>query len=208
MSESCLEISEPCCSKSFTDDSSKMKQVTLENMKCVVVMSEILQHKSVLEDQLSSPKQIISSLYRLGKKVPPKHVLRETKLGKLVKRMTKSVDLDIRMSARCVYSKWKSYYKQFHLADKIDVLCDSTTEKQRFEQRNRLTKALKLKETNDLVYQIEKEAFLQSGRLNTQQYRQCMSDIVTILIEKKCLRYKMKLGKICVKDFVKQYIEV
>jgi len=46
-----------------------------------VVIEDILHHKSRLQLKTSSTEEKIDSLRELGKKIPPRHVMMETKIG-------------------------------------------------------------------------------------------------------------------------------
>ena len=49
----------------------------------VVVIDDILHHKSRLQLATASKSEKIESLNELGKKIPPRHVMMSTKIGRL-----------------------------------------------------------------------------------------------------------------------------
>ena len=49
--------------------------------KGVVVIDDILHHKSRLQLPTSSKQEKLDSLSQLGKKIPPRHVMLTTKIG-------------------------------------------------------------------------------------------------------------------------------
>ena len=48
----------------------------------VVVVDDILRHKSLLQLSTSSKQEKLKSLEVLGKKIPPRHIMMSTKIGK------------------------------------------------------------------------------------------------------------------------------
>ncbi|OPL07250.1 hypothetical protein AM593_03838, partial [Mytilus galloprovincialis] len=73
--------------KETKQDSSKkgcrkqMKQSTIESLQGVVVVEEIRRLKSKLQLESTSKEEMVDSLNKLGQKIPPRHVMLDTKIG-------------------------------------------------------------------------------------------------------------------------------
>ncbi len=49
----------------------------------VVVVDDILRLKSILRDESQSAPNLLDALHKLGERVPPRNVLKSTKIGEL-----------------------------------------------------------------------------------------------------------------------------
>ncbi|KAL4217166.1 Transcription elongation factor A N-terminal and central domain-containing protein 2 [Mactra antiquata] len=197
---------QPSPSKSPTKSGKpRMKQATIESLKGVVVIEDILHHKSRLLLPTSSKEEKLDSLRELGKKVPPRHVLTDTKIGKVIKKLTKDEDSDIKKAANLVYTKWKSHFIQFVNNEMIEVKYDLKSEKLRKSGRSLLAGALDVEESDLLPGTIEKETFHSHKRLLSGGYRRTIRHLVFSLKSSEDLKNKVKSGEITVTDFVKEY---
>ncbi|WAR10874.1 TEAN2-like protein [Mya arenaria] len=77
-------VRNPPASAPSTSSNSKgkprLKQTTIESLKGVVVVDEVLRHKSRLRLETTSKQEKLTSLVELGKKIPPRHIMQSTKI--------------------------------------------------------------------------------------------------------------------------------
>ncbi|XP_053385355.1 transcription elongation factor A N-terminal and central domain-containing protein 2-like isoform X2 [Mercenaria mercenaria] len=141
-----------CNTSSGKSSGSRMKQTTIESLKGVVVVDDILHHKSRLQLSTSSKEEKLNSLNELGKKTPPRHIMMSTKIGRVINKLRNSEDEDIKKAAKKVYVKWKSHFVEHMDRPMIEVKCDLKTEKLRTSGTKLLTEALSVQDIPSLMY--------------------------------------------------------
>ncbi|XP_076079181.1 transcription elongation factor A N-terminal and central domain-containing protein 2-like [Mytilus galloprovincialis] len=197
--------------KETKQDSSKkgcrkqMKQSTIESLQGVVVVEEIRRLKSKLQLESTSKEEMVDSLNKLGQKIPPRHVMLDTKIGKLVNKLRKHEDSDIRKAARRVYVKWKEHFVSHAERPVIEVMCDTKTDKMRTSGKKLLAGSLELEESHNLPDAIEREAFYHHKRLINYDYRRTMRTLVFTLKNNEDIRKKVITGELKVPEFVQTY---
>ncbi|XP_052814436.1 transcription elongation factor A N-terminal and central domain-containing protein 2-like [Mya arenaria] len=202
-------VRNPPASAPSTSSNSKgkprLKQTTIESLKGVVVVDEVLRHKSRLRLETTSKQEKLTSLVELGKKIPPRHIMQSTKIGNLIKKLAKSEDEDIRKAAKKVYIGWKTHFLEHMERPQIEVKCDLKTEKVRTSGKHLLAGALQLEETHQLPQTIERETFHDHRRLISHSYKRTIRNLVFILKHQEDMRSKVTSGEITVTDFVKEH---
>ncbi|XP_063405919.1 transcription elongation factor A N-terminal and central domain-containing protein 2-like [Mytilus trossulus] len=197
--------------KETKQDSSKkgcrkqMKQSTIESLQGVVVVEEIRRLKSKLQLESTSKEEMVDSLNKLGQKIPPRHVMLDTKIGKLVNKLRKHEDSDIRKAARRVYVKWKEHFVSHAERPVIEVMCDTKTDKMRTSGKKLLAGSLELEESHNLPDAIERETFYHHKRLINYDYRRTMRTLVFTLKNNEDIRQKVITGELKVPEFVQTY---
>ncbi|KAH3749058.1 transcription elongation factor A N-terminal and central domain-containing protein 2-like [Dreissena polymorpha] len=186
-----------------TSGKPKLKQATIESLKGVVVIDDVLRHKSRLQLATSSKEEKLNSLEQLGKKIPPRHVMMDTKIGKVINKLRKSEDADIRRAAKKVYVKWKTHFVDHIERPMIEVKCDLKTETTRTKARNLLCNALKVENGSELAQAIERETFHEHKRLISNAYKRTIRNLMFVLTNQADIRTKVLAGEITVTDFVK-----
>lgn len=182
-----------------------LRQSTIESLQGVVVVEEVRRLKSKLVLESSTNEELVETLNKLGLKIPPRHVMLDTKIGKVVNKLRKHEDSDVRRAARRVYIKWKDHFVSHAERPVIEVTCDTKTEKMRTAGRKFLAEALSVEESNSLPDAIEREAFYHFKRLINNDYRKTMRTLVFTLKSKKDINDKLKSGELKVSEFVQMY---
>ncbi|KAL5016795.1 hypothetical protein ScPMuIL_006384 [Solemya velum] len=179
-------------------------QSTIESLKGVVVVEEILRLKSKLQLESSTTEELVSSLRELGKKVPPSNVLIETKIGKVVNKLRKHEVKQVAKAAETVYRMWRDHIEDFHNRPLIEVRCDDKTEKMRSSGKSFLAAALELEVSHSLPEALEREVFHQCKRLINFNYRRTMRSLVFTLKHQDSVRKKVLSGELKLKKFVQE----
>lgn len=191
--------------KKKREQGKQMKQSTIESLQGVVVIEEIRRLKSKLQLETTTKEEMIESLNKLGQKIPPKHVMLDTKIGKVVNKLRKHDDSDIRKAARHVYVKWKDHFVSHSERPMIEVMCDTKTETMRTSGRKLLAGALLLEESHNLPDAIEREAFYMFNRLINYDYRRTMRSLVFTLKNNEEVRNKVLSGEFKVLELIQTY---
>lgn len=186
-----------------TSGKPQYKQTTIESLKGVVVIEEIHRLKSKLLLKSSTKEEVIDSLQKLGQKIPPRKIMLDTKIGKIVNKFRENEDKEIRRAARKVYVKWKTHFTEHAEKPLIEVKCDLKTEKMRTSGRKFLCDALSLEEDHNLPDAIEREVFHSCKRLIN--YRRTMRTLVFTLKNNEDVRTNVLSGELKVPEFVKTY---
>lgn len=188
-----------------TSGKPQYKQTTIESLKGVVVIEEIHRLKSKLLLKSSTKEEVIDSLQKLGQKIPPRKIMLDTKIGKIVNKFRENEDKEIRRAARKVYVKWKTHFTEHAEKPLIEVKCDLKTEKMRTSGRKFLCDALSLEEDHNLPDAIEREVFHSCKRLINFNYRRTMRTLVFTLKNNEDVRTNVLSGELKVPEFVKTY---
>ncbi|XP_041359912.1 transcription elongation factor A N-terminal and central domain-containing protein 2-like [Gigantopelta aegis] len=183
----------------------QLRQTTIESLQGVVVIEDIMRHKSKLQLPNQSKDVIIESLKELSKKIPPRNVMLDTNIGKIVNKYRKHTDNEISTLARRVYVKWKNHFQDHLDRPKIEVKCDAKTEKMRAAGKRFLSDALSLELTHPLPDAIERETFYSCKRLINSTYRKTMRTLVFTLRHTADVKKSVLNSELSVEDFVKKY---
>ncbi|KAL3869422.1 hypothetical protein ACJMK2_042106 [Sinanodonta woodiana] len=182
----------------------KLKQTTIESLKGVVIVEDILRHKSILVLKTSSKEEILNSLRELGKKIPSRNVMLDTKIGRTVNKLCKNEDQEISQAAKRVYIKWRSHFEDHFSRPLIEVRCDLKTERLRTSGRKLLTDALQVETNHSLPDAIERQVFQEHRQLVNNNYKRTMRALVFLLKNQQNMRTKVLAGEITVKHLVKE----
>lgn len=121
------------------------KQLKISDLKRVVNVDEITKLASILRDKNSSETKILNAIEQLSTKMPSKEVLFQTKLGFILKDVSKNDNLaeSTRLKALNLRKKWKEFHKNLLLAQKLDVKCDKPTTEKRNSSKIQLIKSIR-----------------------------------------------------------------
>ncbi|XP_013785380.1 transcription elongation factor A N-terminal and central domain-containing protein 2-like isoform X2 [Limulus polyphemus] len=157
------------------------KQATLESLKGVVVIEEIIRHKTILELRDQTTTELIKSLMELSKKQPSKEILISTGIGRTVHKLCKHKEMEVVNLAQKIYQEWKKHVLSKHNQPLLEVRCDLKTQEFRQTARKWLVKALGEQEDGQLAEALEREIFHISGRLVKGMYRRHVRKVVFTL---------------------------
>jgi len=181
------------------------KQTTIYALPNVVVIEDIERLKVKLKHPNQNKTILIRSLKELGKKIPPKHVLLSTKIGRVVNKLKKHDDEEVSKEAKHVYIRWRTHFEQFAEKPKIEVKCDKKSEDMRMRGKTFLSDSLGIEREHQLVEGIERETFHVHKRLVNPAYRRSMRNFVFKLKNSDKLRTEVVKGTLTIEEFVKQY---
>ncbi|XP_069126127.1 transcription elongation factor A N-terminal and central domain-containing protein 2-like [Argopecten irradians] len=181
------------------------KQSTIESLKGVVVIEEIRRLQAKLRLSSTTPDEMVECLQELGKKIPPRNVMKDTKIGKDVNKLRQHEDSNVRKEARKVYIKWKSHFEEFQDRQQIEVKCDAKTERLRSSGQRLLSESLGVKEDSTLPEVIERETFHYFKRLVNNNYRRTIRNIVFTLKHQEDIRTQVLSGEMSVENLIQTY---
>lgn len=200
------------------------KQLKINELKRVVNVDKFSQYASILKDtENTNEKQIDSILSELALKTPSREVLMKTRLGFILKEISRRPNLSkkTRDKALGLRTKWKEFHKKLLLAPKFDVKCDKPTTESRQRAREELTKYFIKTNSSDsntivfdpnqeehtsLISDIEFSIFQKNDKLVNNKYFNLIRKCINILSQSSMLRNDVLNFNLKIEDLLNQYL--
>lgn len=178
----------------------RLKQSTIKDLAGVVVLEEIRKQKRRLESRNQDKEIIMSDLKKLSKKQPGIDILKETQIGKPIKKLTRHPDKEISKLASSIHMDWLNHIIHIKKRKSIEVESDCTTVKTRSKAKEMLSEHFS-HQGGEKVDEIEGEVFTICGKLLSKRYKRTIRKIWFKLKEEN-VKQEILLGNISPKMFV------
>ncbi|XP_014666864.1 PREDICTED: transcription elongation factor A N-terminal and central domain-containing protein 2-like [Priapulus caudatus] len=172
------------------------KQMTIHDLRGVVVVEDVLRLKAQLELNNQATEVLLSALHEISGKQPSVKVLQEIKIGRSVRRLSNHSDPQVAILARDICASWKSFIRERRSLPMIEVRSDAKTECLRQSARKLIAEALAIVETSLIVESIEREVYHQSHRILNSSYRRTIRKLVFRLRAEDATAESVRLGNI------------
>jgi hypothetical protein len=187
------------------------KQLKISDLKRVVNIDEITRIANILKDEKSTENQILNAIEQLSYKTPSKEVLMQTKLGFILKDISKNEDLkqDIRIKAASVRKEWKEFHKNLLLAEKLDVKCDKPTTEKRQNAKTTLLKSINSinSTANSKINELEFLIFQYSDNLVNLKYSNIVRECANLIKQDADISKSFLNGYLSSKDLLSKVID-
>ncbi|ELU07490.1 hypothetical protein CAPTEDRAFT_4346 [Capitella teleta] len=185
-------------------------QTTIRSLKGVVVIEDVQRLKAILRLPSQPTEVLLRALNEAREKIPPRHILQETKIGHTIKRLTKHDDEAVATLAAEIVKEWKQHFQEKLNRPLIEVRCDKKTEELRSTARRHLRKALDSNAEGSYIRKLseicEREAFRQNKNLVSKNYRRTVRAMIFAVQHKKELRCSVISGDIKPGDLVRIHL--
>lgn len=184
------------------------KQMSLHSLKGVVVIEDVAKLNQLLRISNQEPAVLLSCLEQLSQKLPSREILRSTKIGHAVKRLTSHSNKSVSQLARCVISSWKNHFEEKLSKPSLDVRCDHATTESRTTVRKHITAALLADSEHEsssicsVSESLEFELFRQHRQLVTNSYRRVARRLVLSLRRNESLCRDVCENKDCIAQLI------
>lgn len=200
------------------------KQLKLNELKRVVNVDKFSQYANILKDtSITDEKQIYRILSELALKTPSRDILMKTKLGFILKELSRRQNLSKknRDKALCLRTKWKEFHKKLLLAPKFDVKCDKPTTESRQKAREQLINFFLTANSADfnsiifdpnqeehcsLISDLEFMIFQHNDNLVNNKYFNLVRKCINILDQNSKLKNDLICYDLKIEDLINQYL--
>ncbi|PAA74661.1 hypothetical protein BOX15_Mlig015510g3, partial [Macrostomum lignano] len=169
--------------------SGSSRQVRITDMRGVVVVEDLYRYKEVLRaPERWSPGQLLDTLNKLAAKQPSRELLKLTKIGAHVKRLTNHPDAEVARAASAICDSWLAHFIEVQSRQQLDVACDAACTEQRRRTRQLLAAALSCSEDSPAAVGIERQLFFNYRSLVGHNYWQAARRLTAKLRSDASLR--------------------